>query len=116
MVHGCDGIELMDRTVTYGMTNEEFAAITEVFVRFPEVESAILYGSRAKGTNSRFSDIDITLIGDRITRPLLCDLAACIDNLLLPYEVELSVKSWLTYQPLIDEIDQTGVIIYSAGR
>lgn len=47
----------------YGLDDNYFDKLTSVFPRHPEVESVVLYGSRAKGNYKPFSDIDITLKG-----------------------------------------------------
>jgi len=43
----------------YGLKQQEVESIKQIFSAFPEVEKAILYGSRAKGTYRPNSDIDI---------------------------------------------------------
>ncbi|MEK7295440.1 MAG: nucleotidyltransferase domain-containing protein, partial [Actinomycetota bacterium] len=47
---------------------------------FPEVTKAIIYGSRAKGTNKPGSDIDLTLFGDRLTSDIRGRIASCLDD------------------------------------
>ena len=49
----------------YGMLDEELQLMHDIFVQTPALEKVVLYGSRAKGTNRPFSDVDITLIGNR---------------------------------------------------
>lgn len=39
--------------MTYGLNTATIKAIQAVFAKYPEVEKAILYGSRAKGTTER---------------------------------------------------------------
>ena len=50
----------------FGLKEEAIQAINKVFVNHPEVEKALLYGSRAKGNYKPASDIDLTLMGDGI--------------------------------------------------
>ena len=45
-------------SLPHGLSAEAVAKIREVFSRFPEVEKAVLYGSRAKGNARAGSDID----------------------------------------------------------
>ncbi len=47
----------------YGLTQTELEQIVAV-LKNNHVSKAILYGSRAKGTHKRGSDVDIALIGD----------------------------------------------------
>lgn len=46
-----------------GLTPKQTAAIRAVLSRFPQVQGAILYGSRAMGRHRPGSDIDLTLLG-----------------------------------------------------
>ncbi len=95
-----------------GITDTELQKITSLLAQLPKVERAIVYGSRAKGCNRRFSDIDLTLIGEDLTQQDLCRIALQIDDLLLPYEFDLSLYSKLTNEALISHIDRIGKTIY----
>lgn len=96
----------------YGLDDKYFNALISVFPRHPEVESVILYGSRAKGNYKPFSDIDITLKGKTLTRQLLGRIFTEIDDLLLPYFLDISIYNKLTDKGFIEAIDKTGVEIY----
>lgn len=50
----------------YGLTDNELEKLCNLFRKHEEIEQAVLYGSRAKGNFKPFSDIDITLMGDRL--------------------------------------------------
>ncbi len=78
----------------------------------PEVEEAIIYGSRARGTNRVASDIDITLKGNALTYLQLALLDARIDDLYLPYFVDLSLFSMLKNPDLLESIDREGKVLY----
>lgn len=95
-----------------GITDKELQKITSLLAQQSKVEKAIVYGSRAKGCNRRFSDIDMTLVGDALTQQDLCHIALQIDDLLLPYEFDLSLYSKLTNEALISHIDRIGKTIY----
>lgn len=45
----------------------DIEAIKEIIGRFPEIENAFLFGSRAKGNSGNGSDIDIALKGDHVS-------------------------------------------------
>ncbi len=96
----------------YGLDDKYFNKLIGVFPQYPEVESVILYGSRAKGNYKPFSDIDITLKGASLTRQILGDIFAQIDDLLLPYFLDISIYDKLTDKDFIASIDKTGVEIY----
>lgn len=87
------------------------AQIHRVFSRFPAVEKVFLYGSRAKGNYKRGSDIDLALFGHELDH-LVGRIDDELDDLLLPYQFDLSVFAELTHAELIDHIRRVGVVFY----
>lgn len=100
----------------YGLTEIEWKKITDVFARYDEIEQAILYGSRAKGCYKPFSDVDITLAGSLLTHSSLNRLAWELDDLLLPYQFDLSIFQRLTNPELIESILRTGITVYRKSK
>jgi predicted nucleotidyltransferase len=96
----------------YGLSERTVDAICAVFARFPEVERAVLYGSRAKGNFKPGSDIDLTLFGADLTRQLCATIAEVLDDLLLPYSIDLSVFSELKHPELEAHIERVGKTLY----
>lgn len=98
---------------TYGLLLSDIEKINGVFKRYPEIETAILYGSRAMGTHRNGSDIDLTLKGD-ISTQLLFAIENALDDLLLPYKIDLSVFDTITNPELIEHIRRVGKVFYQA--
>lgn len=96
----------------FGLKQNEIAALREALASIPEVEEAIIYGSRARGTNRVSSDIDITLKGSNLTYLQLALLDAKIDDLYLPYFVDLSLFSMLRNADLIESIEREGKVLF----
>lgn len=96
----------------FGLNDQEVSALRDAFAAFPEVEEAIIYGSRARGTNRDSSDIDITLKGNALTYLQLALLDAQIDDLYLPYFVDLSLFSKLRNEDLLESINREGKVLY----
>ena len=96
----------------FGLNDIELQALCSVLASMPEVEEAIIYGSRARGTNHIASDIDITLKGNELTYLQLALLDAKIDDLYLPYFVDLSLFSMLKNPDLLESIDREGKVLY----
>ena len=69
----------------YGIKDIELEKVCRLFAENNRIESVILYGSRAKGNYKPFSDVDITLTGEELSRHDLNRLKLSIDDLLLPY-------------------------------
>jgi predicted nucleotidyltransferase len=97
----------------FGLNDMELNALRQALAAFPEVEEAIIYGSRARGTNRVASDIDITLKGSNLTYLQLALIDAKIDDLYLPYFVDLSLFSMIKSTDLIESIEREGKVLYS---
>lgn len=95
-------IELM------GIPAEIWKSIADTILECDKVSDILVYGSRAKGSYHKFSDIDLTLIGEKIRHSDLLEIYNRIEELNLPYEIDLSIYSELDYAPLINEIDAFG--------
>jgi uncharacterized protein len=95
----------------FGLTPQTVEKIGGVFARYPQLEKAVLYGSRAKGNYKNGSDIDITLFG-RLEHGDLLKIMDELDDLLLPYTIDLSLFSEITHEGLIEHIKRVGVVFY----
>ena len=100
----------------YGLTETTVENICAVFARFPEIEKAILYGSRAKGNFKTGSDIDLMLYGESLMPDLLSAIASALDNLLLPYTIDLSGFDDLSHAKLREHIERVGVVFYERAN
>ena len=102
--------------MSYGLKDIEIEKICRLFAENERIESVILYGSRAKGNYKPFSDVDITLKGDELTRHDLNFLKISIDDLLLPYQFDISIFKSLKNSDLIEHINRVGIAIYKKNN
>jgi len=77
------------------------------------ISEVILYGSRAKGNFKPGSDIDLTVKGDNLTTRWLMQLSARLDDLLLPYEFDLSIYDHIENNDLVEHINRVGKVVYT---
>lgn len=92
----------------------ELEMVRAVFRGHPEVKSATLFGSRAKGTHSDRSDVDLVITGD--VEPLRAQsIANELDELPLPYRFEVQPLEHIHSRPLLEHIQRVGITIYPAG-
>ena len=96
----------------YGLKEIHINKIASVFANYPDIHKAILYGSRAKGNYREGSDIDISLVGDNIDLSLLLRIETELDNLLLPYFIDISIFNKIENQELVDHINRVGILLY----
>ena len=99
-------------TSRFGLKETTIEKIGAVLAKFPQVEKAVLYGSRAKGNYKNGSDIDLTLHGTDLTLNVLYKISLEIDDLLLPYTIDLSIFEQLTDPDFIEHIQRVGVVFY----
>ena len=93
------------------LTPRDLRLVREVFRRHPEVASATLFGSRAKGTHSERSDVDLALTGE--VDPLRAEaIAAELDELPLPYKFEVQPLAHIQHQALLEHIRRVGIRLY----
>jgi len=97
----------------FGLKRSTLNKLCSVFHRHDAIESVLLYGSRAKGNYKVGSDIDLTIKGPLLPFFELMQIEDQIDDLYLPYMIDLSQYEKLTNCDLIEHIDRIGVNIYT---
>lgn len=96
-----------------GLPENAIQSIRQVLTLFPAVEQAILYGSRAKGSYRPGSDIDLTLKGEQLTHQDLLDIELALDDLLLPWKIDLSFHQQIDNPALLEHIARVGKTFYT---
>jgi predicted nucleotidyltransferase len=85
-------------------------------VRRPR-QQVILYGSRAKGNYKNGSDIDLTLRGGAdLTLKVLYKIMGELDDLPLPYTIDLSIFDDISDLDVIEHIQRVGITFYQKGE
>lgn len=103
-------------TLRFGLNEATIQKIHAVLAHYPQVERAILYGSRAKGNYKNGSDIDLTLIGGAdLTLNVLYKIMDELDDLLLPYTIDLSIHATISDPDVLEHIRRVGVVFYQKG-
>ncbi|WP_010254825.1 nucleotidyltransferase domain-containing protein [Treponema primitia] len=97
----------------YGLSNRALKTVKDILSKYPGIQSAVLYGSRAKGNYKNGSDIDITLhTDDAFTYKDLLDLKGDFDESDLPHMVDVSNYRTLENENLKDHIRRVGKVLY----
>lgn len=96
----------------YGLKEIDIKKIASVLENYTAINKAILYGSRAKGNYREGSDIDISLVGDKLNLSMLLRIETELDDLLLPYNIDISIFDKINNQELIEHIKRVGLILY----
>ena len=93
------------------LTPAEIALMLTVFRRHPEVTAVRLFGSRAKGSHTSRSDVDLALWGDVDTLRAQA-IAAELDELPLAYRFDVQAYEAIKFAPLRDHIARRGILLY----
>ena len=98
--------------MSFGLSEKTIATILSILKASPNIEKAILYGSRAKGNFKKGSDIDLTLIGKNLSYEDLLSISSDLDDSFIPYTVDVSIFEKLDNAKLREHIDRVGVVFY----
>ena len=97
--------------VIAGIPPEAAGKILKLLSSDPAVSAMWLYGSRAMGRHRRGSDIDLCLEGPELTHNDRLRLMAQVDDLLLPWQVDVSLQRELPVE-LLEHITRVGICLW----
>lgn len=92
----------------FGLTDRALGLLRGLFSADLRIERAIVYGSRAKGNFRHGSDIDITLDAPSMDFDGFVRLCSAVDDLMLPWNVDLSLLSQIDNADLLGHIARVG--------
>jgi len=90
---------------------EDRNALAAVFEDIPFIQKAVVFGSRAKGNHTLYSDVDIALYGSvdfLEVEKVRCEL----DELPFIYKFDVIAFNLVKNARLREHIEQFGVVIY----
>lgn len=99
-----------------GLSQSVINKIVAVFAQYSSIEKAVIYGSRAKGNYRIGSDIDIALYGEQLTYEQLSKVETVLDDLLLPYTMDICIFSHIESQSLLEHINRVGKVFYQRAE
>ena len=97
--------------IQYGIEQDIWDNILSVLRTNPKVQQIILFGSRAKGNFQNGSDIDLALKGVDLTFNDIQDMRIALDDLNLPWEIDLLHYDTITDQAVKEHMDRIGVVL-----
>jgi predicted nucleotidyltransferase len=96
----------------FGLSKMQLQLILCVIDNFEEIEKALIFGSRATEKYKPGSDIDLALIGDKLTSLLINRVSSALDDLPLPFMFDVINYHELNNQLLKKKIDDEGKLLY----
>ncbi|MEK6775121.1 MAG: nucleotidyltransferase domain-containing protein [Bdellovibrionota bacterium] len=92
----------------YGLNPSTISSLKSIFAKHKGIEKVLIYGSRAKGNFRNGSDIDLTLVGPTLGVSDLLKIENEIEELLLPYKVDLSIFGLIEDPDVVEHIERVG--------
>jgi predicted nucleotidyltransferase len=94
-----------------GLPQDATARILALLDERPAIQRVVLYGSRALGRQRSGSDIDLCLEAPAMGLGELLVLGAQLDDLLLPWRIDLQLRHLIRHPGLLEHIDRVGITI-----
>jgi len=99
--------------MSFGLKEYDLEYIKNMIKKFPEIEKAVIFGSRAKGNYKPGSDVDIAIYGENITFDIVSKLHAMLEEYgPLPYFFDVVDYTHLKNKELKEHIDRVGKTIF----
>jgi predicted nucleotidyltransferase len=103
----------MSTAPPFGLPPATLEKLNSVFAQHRAIDTVLIYGSRAKGNYRPGSDIDLSIKGGEIPFAEFMQIESQIDDLMLPYTVDLSKYNQIDNTELSTHIERVGVVIYA---
>jgi len=100
----------------YGLSEAQLDEVIGILSTYPEIEEAVLFGSRAIGTYKEASDVDIALKGEQVTAALAAKLKYHLEEeTYLPFFFDFIAYPTITNDALEEHISRKGLSVYRRG-
>lgn len=95
-----------------GLPQDACDQLLQEICRQPQVKRVVLYGSRALDRHRAGSDVDLCLEAPTLNLGELMELGAKIDDLLLPWRIDLQLNHMIQHEGLRDHIERAGRVLW----
>lgn len=100
--------------MSYGLKPQDSAEIIQTLQKYPAIDEAIIFGSRAKGNHKKGSDVDIALKGENLDYEMISTISFELnEESSLPYYFDIVHFDEITEKKLTEHIDRVGRLLYS---
>ena len=97
-----------------GLRIEDLVNITSILKKENKIDSAYLFGSRAKGNYKNGSDVDIVLKGKQLDHDVINHISYILnEETLMPYRFDVVNYDKIKSTELLSHIDRNGQLIFS---
>ncbi|RUR10998.1 nucleotidyltransferase domain-containing protein [Legionella sp. km772] len=102
----------MQEATRDGLPLAAIEKINSIFQQYPQINKVVLYGLRALGNYRNGSDIDLCIDSNSLNLTELFSIETQIDDLLLPWKIDLSLKNSIDNEALLEHILTHGLVFF----
>lgn len=103
--------------MNFGLSETDLEYIINTIEHFPEIEKAVIFGSRAKGNYKPGSDVDIAIYGKKVTFDILSKLHSMLeDSSPMPYMFDIVDYTHSNHKELKEHIKRAGRVIWQSNE
>jgi len=97
----------------FGIYEQSFRLMLESVKKFPEIEKAVIFGSRAMGNYKKGSDIDLAIFGRQVNFDITSRLSGLLnEELPIPYYTDVINFNTIESEELKQHILKKGKVLY----
>ena len=96
----------------YGLSDRSYKELIEIVASVPQIEEAVIYGSRARGDYWHASDIDLSLKGKSLNKQVLRVLNDKLYESHIPYFFDTNIYSDIRNSTFKANVDRDGILFF----
>lgn len=94
------------------LSEPDIATLRRVLREFPEIDTVVVFGSRAKGNARPGADVDLALTGTDVTDQTVLQVVNALEEQPLPYFFDVVAYQAIQNKDLVKHIDRVGSVLY----
>lgn len=102
--------------MNFGLLEKDLKLIKSAIDAFPEISEVRVFGSRAMGNHKNGSDVDLAIMGAKVTLRTISRLSSRLnEELPLPYKFDVLDFAVLDNPDLVEHINMFGKVLFQRG-
>lgn len=99
----------------FGLEEKYSSILTAIFSKYDTINEVKIYGSRAMGTHTQRSDVDLVVCNSTISLLELCKVTSEINDSNFPYTIDFQIFENINNYSLKEHIERAGCCFYKSN-